>query len=344
MKRFILAMSSRRAAVWMLIAICFFYFLPVAILSRQVSEKNRKRETAQVLKMKTREAAFQKKLLEHPAAAALISLGFLSILMVGIGLDGWLLVKKAAGRPWIAPRARTREVRWGPKDVFVLFVFLLFVELCLVFSENMMSRFFRIPNVESDLMIMLNSLARNLIALAFLLCLVRDKFGGSIRDLGLASDNFWENIKTGFVGYLALIPLLIASFVVLAVIAQRMAFEPPPQNVVEIYLKKSADRYLVFFTFFVAILGPAMEEVFFRGFAYSAFRRRLGFAGGAALSASIFAFFHMNLVAFIPIFILGFFLAYLFEKTGSLVSSTAVHITHNLIMVGLTLGFKTFSA
>ncbi|HXV19228.1 MAG TPA: CPBP family intramembrane glutamic endopeptidase, partial [Candidatus Omnitrophota bacterium] len=98
---------------------------------------------------------------------------------------------------------------------------------------------------------------------------------------------------------------------------------------------------LIYFTFFVAILGPIIEEVFFRGFAYTAFRRKWGVVRGMLASSAVFALMHMNLIAFFPIFVLGIFLAYLFEKTGSLVPSMTVHMVHNLIMVSLTLGFKS---
>jgi membrane protease YdiL (CAAX protease family) len=38
-------------------------------------------------------------------------------------------------------------------------------------------------------------------------------------------------------------------------------------------------------------------------------------------------------VGFLPIMALGLLLTYLYEKTGSLVSSMAVHIMHNVAMV-----------
>ena len=91
---------------------------------------------------------------------------------------------------------------------------------------------------------------------------------------------------------------------------------------------------------FVALVGPAIEEVFFRGFTYTAFRNRWGVRWAIVGSAALFALLHMNLIAFIPIFILGVFLAYLYEKTGSLVPSMTVHMTHNFLMVNAALFFK----
>jgi membrane protease YdiL (CAAX protease family) len=97
-------------------------------------------------------------------------------------------------------------------------------------------------------------------------------------------------------------------------------------------------------TFFVAALGPAMEEVFFRGFAYAGLRRRIGAFAGACVSSAAFAALHMHWIAFTPIFLLGLFLAYLYEISGSLVPSITAHALHNVLMVALTLSFKGLSS
>jgi membrane protease YdiL (CAAX protease family) len=109
------------------------------------------------------------------------------------------------------------------------------------------------------------------------------------------------------------------------------------------YLRKGAEPYLIYLTLFVAVLGPVFEEIFFRGFAYPPFRQRFGVRWAMVGVSAIFALFHMNAILFIPIFLLGVFLVTLYEKTGSLVPSITAHICHNLIMVGLTLGFKNLS-
>src|SRR5207237_96161 len=124
---------------------------------------------------------------------------------------------------------------------------------------------------------------------------------------------------------------------------QHFSYEPMPQEVVQVYLRKSMDKYVLPLTLFVTVLGPVIEEIFFRGFTYRAFRRRWGAWVSCAATAGIFAAFHMNVMVFFPIFLLGLFLAFLYEKTGSLVPSIAAHVTHNLIMVCFTLGFKSLS-
>ena len=85
----------------------------------------------------------------------------------------------------------------------------------------------------------------------------------------------------------------------------------------------------------VVILGPIVEEAFFRGFAYNAIKRKWGTSKAALLTAVVFAGLHGTLIGFLPIMALGLLLVYMYEKTGSLVSSITIHILHNGIMVGL---------
>jgi membrane protease YdiL (CAAX protease family) len=75
---------------------------------------------------------------------------------------------------------------------------------------------------------------------------------------------------------------------------------------------------------------PIGEEVFFRGFIFSTLRR-WGWAWAVTLSSLLFAAVHLQVVHFFPILLLGVVLAVLYQRTGSLVASIAVHGVNNLI-------------
>lgn len=190
---------------------------------------------------------------------------------------------------------------------------------------------------------MANSFLRDLAGALWVIFLVKRKFGKPLASIGLGSENFLRDIGTGLVGYAAIVPALVAVLLILSVTAKFFSYEPPPQAVVEIYLHETKADAIVFFTFFTAIAGPIIEEILFRGFAYHAFRRSVGARGAAAATAAIFAAVHLSPIAFVPIFILGVFLAALYEKTGSLVPSITAHMAHNLVMVTFTLAFKSLS-
>lgn len=80
----------------------------------------------------------------------------------------------------------------------------------------------------------------------------------------------------------------------------------------------------------LCVVVPVGEEVFFRGFLYTTLRR-WGWVRAVVFSSALFAAVHLQVVHFLPILWLGVVLALLYERTGSLVASIAVHSVNNLV-------------
>ncbi len=80
----------------------------------------------------------------------------------------------------------------------------------------------------------------------------------------------------------------------------------------------------------LCVLVPVGEEVFFRGFIYGTLRR-WSRVWAVVLSSVLFAAVHLQVVHFLPILLLGVVLALLYERTGSLAGSIAVHGINNLV-------------
>jgi membrane protease YdiL (CAAX protease family) len=81
--------------------------------------------------------------------------------------------------------------------------------------------------------------------------------------------------------------------------------------------------------FFVICVAPPVEEFFFRGFLYQSLRSRVGIFGGAAISGLVFGAIHFKPEFLVPLAILGFVLALLFEKTDSLWPCILLHSLYN---------------
>ncbi|HUN22156.1 MAG TPA: CPBP family intramembrane metalloprotease [Anaerolineales bacterium] len=73
------------------------------------------------------------------------------------------------------------------------------------------------------------------------------------------------------------------------------------------------------------------EEMFFRGFVYRVIRDRWGFWVGWIASSAIFALAHMMPILFLPLFVVGLFLAFLYERSRSLWIPITVHALNNII-------------
>ncbi len=81
------------------------------------------------------------------------------------------------------------------------------------------------------------------------------------------------------------------------------------------------------------IIGPVIEEIFFRGFMYPAFKRVFGVWPAIIISSVIFGVFHADPWLMAPIALMGVALAYLYEKEGTLAAPIAFHALNNLVSV-----------
>ncbi len=339
----------RNRATILLIAATLILYAGIFLVSRssedtsEAPSASKKVERMSKESLHEREEKFKKNILEKPALAQSFSATIVLVLSAGFFMNAVVLRRKLRKQPiWPSAQSRTPAV-WGFREVLLVTAFLFFMEAVMVASQFMGHYFFGLEWANTEVLVMANSLIRNLTVSVLILWLVCAKLKYSASDFGLSWNKFLNHVRLGLGGYLFMLPLLCISLLAVVVVAQHFSYEPAPQAVVEIYLKESSTDYLLFFSIFVAGLGPIFEEIFFRGFLLGGLRQKLGSWGAIAASSLIFAALHFNLAAFFPILILGVFLAVLAEKTGSLVPSMTVHVTHNLIMVCLTLWFRALS-
>lgn len=83
------------------------------------------------------------------------------------------------------------------------------------------------------------------------------------------------------------------------------------------------------------ICGPICEEIFFRGFVFAGLLRRFNKAGATIGSAGLFALFHVDPATYIPVFIFGIVLAWLYQQTRSIWPCIVVHGLHNLTAISI---------
>jgi CAAX protease family protein len=126
------------------------------------------------------------------------------------------------------------------------------------------------------------------------------------------------------------IPLVLALVYVVSGVHDYLV-NPKQQEIVGEFPHGAAGVAL--FVLVAVIMAPLFEEIFFRGFIFAGLSQSFGWGWGAAGSAAIFGFAHLQLTVFIPLFALGFGLAWVYKRTGSLWTSIALHATFNAIAV-----------
>lgn len=89
----------------------------------------------------------------------------------------------------------------------------------------------------------------------------------------------------------------------------------------------------------IAITGPVLEEVLFRGAVTKALLEQYNPAKAILISAFIFGVFHINPAQILPAFLIGILLAWTYYKTRSLIPCILMHIVNNSLSVYLSLRY-----
>lgn len=94
---------------------------------------------------------------------------------------------------------------------------------------------------------------------------------------------------------------------------------------------------LMLYAVYTLILAPVAEETAFRGAALSRLRNSFGGYSAALISATLFAAYHMSLAQFPYTFVLGFCLAIVAQRSGSIIPCIALHALNNLLTLAAAL-------
>ena len=90
--------------------------------------------------------------------------------------------------------------------------------------------------------------------------------------------------------------------------------------------------------FSAVIIAPLVEEVFFRGFLFAGFREKYGWKIAAGISSAFFALVHLQPLTALPIFLLGYLFAYVYQRSNSLWLPILLHFSVNgfaFLLLGL---------
>lgn len=110
---------------------------------------------------------------------------------------------------------------------------------------------------------------------------------------------------------------------------------PKLQPFAQIVLETENFREFLLLLFIGSVLAPLGEELYFRGLVYPVFKNRWGLKKGMLFTGVFFALLHFDVIRFVPLAIGGAGLAYLYEKTGSILTPMLAHGIWNGIMMFL---------
>lgn len=171
----------------------------------------------------------------------------------------------------------------------------------------------------------------------------------ALRPRGLS---FWSSLKfrtktatmgpprlvlCGFLGWCASFPLVLLMALLSSLFMGSQGSENPVIS--QIMSAANAPNPIVIMLFYltIAVMAPICEETMFRGFIYGSLRPRLGAALSILVSAMIFGLVHFDKGGILGLIAIGIVLAYLFERTKSLLPCMITHGLWNGAMFTATL-------
>lgn len=97
--------------------------------------------------------------------------------------------------------------------------------------------------------------------------------------------------------------------------------------------KKATPGMLALSFFFVGLVGPCGEEMFFRGFMQTRLAQRWSRWGAITMTAAAFGLMHMDPIQSPFAMLVGLYLGWLTERTGSIRPAIAAHAVNNCFSV-----------
>ena len=263
---------------------------------------------------------------------SLTSLLVIAVMFLGILINGLLISMGLSKRGIDLRTSPPPAVNWNLWDVAKVVILFIFFGYMVVLIESALARVFPVMKNDNFRMI-LNSAVLDTLGIVFILYFSIAQYKERLIALGITGRNFLKNVYYGVIGYIAAVPILMAIMIATVVVINLTGYVPEKQAIVELFLKEENAPFLLFSAVFAAIGGPIIEELFFMAFFYNALKRYAGVLWAMLATSAVFAALHAHIVGFVPIMVLGIILAYLYEKTGTIISSITVHVIHNLTMV-----------
>ncbi|MBN2241528.1 MAG: CPBP family intramembrane metalloprotease [Acidobacteria bacterium] len=156
----------------------------------------------------------------------------------------------------------------------------------------------------------------------------RSGWGDTLKALGwVRGQGFFREAGSGIVGYIAGLPLVALSVVLVLAITRHTGTVPAHPIVNEI---RDDPAVLILLFGIASIWAPVVEETFFRGALYGYLRRRWSWPAASALTGVLFAVIHPQGWVGVPaLATIGFILGAIREWRGSLIAPMTAHALNN---------------
>ncbi len=155
--------------------------------------------------------------------------------------------------------------------------------------------------------------------------------GATWRDIGFRP----VSVRTVLTMFPVLILLLVANAVVsLALVAVFGEIQNPQEEMIAPGGRLSRETFLWLFPG-IAIVGPIVEEILFRGVLYPYLRARMRTFVAVVLTAALFSVVHVIPILLLPLFVAGVALTLVTERYDSIIPAIVLHGLFNGLQIAI---------
>jgi len=225
-----------------------------------------------------------------------------------------------------------RHRRWGFADLaaFTFFFFgtVLFFPLIALYILRIFKPTLQITDLSTVDQVLLQGLM-DIVLVSFIFFMVK-----VVRGMNFLETIHWRQQYEYTVGSL----VSAGGTLAITVLLVSALFPPTTQTPIEKMLSSAQSLYI--FALFGVFVAPLFEEIIFRGFLYKVFDDMSGGRVAVPATAILFALLHAfqlwgNWPAVALIFAVGYVLAWLRYRSGSIIPGLIVHTSYNAMLFGL---------
>ena len=252
-------------------------------------------------------------------------MGLVGVVILAMVVITWLAGRQRSTSPWRKP--------WNLVDIAEVLVVLLLLLVCASMATAGLREVIG-PALSSE------TTDAILMAVGYLfwggctIALIVYRIGRRRRVwelLGLKWHRVAAGVGQGIVGFGVVVALLAIALSVLGQFGIERIVPLAPKAPLDVFLETRNPLTFAIYFLLVGIVAPVVEEVIFRGFVYPGLRRIMTVPAAALISALIFASVHIAVPVgnLLVIVLVGVVLAYLYERSGSLIAPMVTHAMYN---------------
>jgi len=203
-----------------------------------------------------------------------------------------------------------------PFGIMVVLVFLL-------------TNFIGLLGVANPIMVYIGPLFGEAILLAFIIRHIASKGSSFLSEAGFISGDYRKAILVGVAGFFAFLPVMLILNTQGMLMSYSLGIVPDGHPFVREFIETQSLQIQIIILVLVLLSAPFIEEVFFRGLFLQSLEQRFKPAVACIFTGIIFGIIHPGFVSKFLITFLGIYLAFLMQKTRSIITPIVVHFMFN---------------